>query len=468
MLCYLTGMEPYYIQCIKDGLFKLKIAEGADKPEAQWTSDERRVVNQDQRFKSIIISCLPDDIMESVISCEIAKDTWTDLVHSFEGPYDTKENRIMDLKLKYQTFKAKSSETLSQTYTHYKTLLNELANDGVTLSKHEINVGFEILRYKKALITTPSDSPISTAFFSNNIVQDFQENSDNEADERTSEEYLRDMDIEFHERALLANSKHFIKRKNNFSSQKANQDTECYKCNKKGHFARDCFSKTSESSYKSPPSYSSSVSKGFQPKFTLKLIQSSQYAQSSQAKPKAQKDYNTEYKKLKAKLALLEASPPISQSSKPFNQRTKALLIKHSIGMRKKYQMTRNELKSSSRIHHPKNNAKDNPFVPASLDYDHEMVPKSKYWVERLNPHSKLPNFNTGRILVLKGASPSSEVMTLIYQDHSLRERSGLGTMKHTKPETQESSNKYVSGPVTVSNPKPVTSSVPTEVKTND
>nr|GEZ49008.1 retrovirus-related Pol polyprotein from transposon TNT 1-94 [Tanacetum cinerariifolium] len=49
-----------------------------------------------------------------------------------------------------------------------------------------------------------------------------------------------------------------------------------------------------------------------------------------------------------------------------------------------------------------KNNAKDNPFVPASLDYDHEMVPKSKDWVERLNPDNKLPKFNSRRILILK------------------------------------------------------------------
>ncbi|GKA32744.1 hypothetical protein Tco_0719111 [Tanacetum coccineum] len=70
-----------------------KGAEGDDKLESQWTPDERRVVVQDQRLKSIIMSCLPDDIMESVISCETAKATWTDLVHSFEGPSDTKENR---------------------------------------------------------------------------------------------------------------------------------------------------------------------------------------------------------------------------------------------------------------------------------------------------------------------------------------------------------------------------------------
>ncbi|GKF07190.1 hypothetical protein Tco_0041414 [Tanacetum coccineum] len=58
--------------------------------------------------------------------------------------------------------------------------------------------------------------------------------------------------------------------------------------------------------------------------------------------------------------------------------------------------------------------------------------------------------------------------MPLTYQDHSPRERLGLGTMKRTKPKTEESSSKNVSGPVPVCDTKPVTSSVPTEVKIND
>ncbi|GJX14724.1 retrovirus-related pol polyprotein from transposon TNT 1-94, partial [Tanacetum coccineum] len=267
MLYYLARMEPYYLKCIKDGPFQPKTAEDDAKPD-------------------------------------------------FEGPSDTKENRIMDLKLEYQTFRAMSTKSLSQTDTCYKTLLNELANDGFNLSKHEINIGFvnslpkkwltfsqglrnanhtqtldlaDIYgrfvyednliqrRYsdtKKALITTPSSTLISTTFFSNNVIQDFQENSDDEVDERTSEEYLRDLDIEYHERALLENSKRFIKRRNNFSSQKANENTKCYKCGNKGHFARDYYSKTSEPPYKSPVNNYSSMSKGFQPKFTPKLIQS--------------------------------------------------------------------------------------------------------------------------------------------------------------------------------------------------
>ncbi|GKC03100.1 hypothetical protein Tco_0994710 [Tanacetum coccineum] len=142
MLYYLARMEPYYLKCIKDGSFQPKTAQGDAMPESKWTPDERRVAVQDQRLKSIIMSWLPDEIIESVSSCVSAKETWTDLVHSFMGPSDTKENKIMDLKLEYQTFRAKSTESLSQTYTRYKTLLNEIANDGVNLSKHEINVGF--------------------------------------------------------------------------------------------------------------------------------------------------------------------------------------------------------------------------------------------------------------------------------------------------------------------------------------
>ncbi|GJX12342.1 hypothetical protein Tco_0204100 [Tanacetum coccineum] len=63
-----------------------------------------------------------------------------------------------------------------------------------------------------------------------------------------------------------------------------------------------------EPSYKSPVTGYSSVLKGFQPKFTPKLIQSSQNL-ISQADPKVQKDYKAGYKKMKAKLALLEANP---------------------------------------------------------------------------------------------------------------------------------------------------------------
>ncbi|GJY56331.1 hypothetical protein Tco_0455446 [Tanacetum coccineum] len=205
-------------------------------------------------------------------------------------------------------------------------------------------------------------------------------------------------------------------------------------------------------------SYSFLVSKGFQQKFIPKLIQSSQHAQSSQGEPKVQKDYKAEYKKIKVKLTLLKACPPTSQSTKPFQLKNKGLVAETfnwdeeetqvKILMALAYDellVRKNHARNGEWIHH---HEKENPFIPASLDYDHEMVPKSKDWVERLNPDNKLLNFNTERILALESQAVN-ECLQLI------------------KASTDPKSSKE-SGPATISDTKPVTSSVPTKVKTND
>ncbi|GJU46473.1 hypothetical protein Tco_1203739 [Tanacetum coccineum] len=60
-------------------------------------------------------------------------------------------------------------------------------------------------------------------------------------------------------------------------------------------------------------------------KFTPKLIQFSQ-SSNSQTDPKIQKDYKAEYKKMKSKLALMEASPSTPQAPKTFQTKNKNLV----------------------------------------------------------------------------------------------------------------------------------------------
>ncbi|GKD12577.1 retrovirus-related pol polyprotein from transposon TNT 1-94 [Tanacetum coccineum] len=131
---------------------------------------------------------------------------------------------------------------------------------------------------------------------------------DNEEDTRISQEYLNDLEEEYQARALLAKSKRFFKKgTQRFSSTKATDQTECHKCGKKGHFARDCWSKTSVSTYHSP----------FQSKPFI----------SPQHKPELRptKDFEAKYNKVKAKLALLSSS---ASASKAPIVKNKGLIIK--------------------------------------------------------------------------------------------------------------------------------------------
>jgi outer membrane murein-binding lipoprotein Lpp len=104
-------------------------------------------------------------------------------------------------------------------------------------------------------------------------------------------------------------------------------------------------------------------------------------------------------------------------------------------------------------------------FLPSGISFNKEIAPKPSDWIERVNPDSKLPNFNTSKILepesqaiknmlgvtdesslpesikesesisqsplpplkVLKGVEPSSELTPLVYTQHSPRKKAGLG-----------------------------------------
>ncbi|GKD18954.1 hypothetical protein Tco_1208112 [Tanacetum coccineum] len=165
-MCHIIGIEPQFENIILNGPY-IPMAAGQRKPKTQWTPEERKAADLDQRLKSLIMYVLQDDQMNSVINCLTAKSTWDDLILYHERPSDVKESRVMDLKLCYNTLKFKEGESLKQTFTRYKALMNKLA---------------------------------------------FQDSPGDEEDTRSSQEYMNDLEEEYQTRALLAKSKRFFKK----------------------------------------------------------------------------------------------------------------------------------------------------------------------------------------------------------------------------------------------------------------
>ncbi|GJX77232.1 retrovirus-related pol polyprotein from transposon TNT 1-94 [Tanacetum coccineum] len=78
-MCHIIGIEPQFENIISNGPF-IPMAAGQKKPEAQWTADERKAANLDQRLKSLIMTFLvsPDveeDTIKQSYSLAVAKAT---------------------------------------------------------------------------------------------------------------------------------------------------------------------------------------------------------------------------------------------------------------------------------------------------------------------------------------------------------------------------------------------------------
>ncbi|GJV12694.1 retrovirus-related pol polyprotein from transposon TNT 1-94 [Tanacetum coccineum] len=182
-LVFIDGLEPYLLKTLDNGPFvpmsSLSTSKNPlPKRKNQWSNAESRLANQDKRLKSIIISCLPNDVMKSVIKCKTAKEMWNDLILAHEGPSNTRNTKIAALRLKFNAFKALEGEKVNGTFTRLKCLLNDLENNGVSIPQAEVN----------------------------------DTDSDVKEDQRTNNEFMADLNVEYHERSLLENQKRFYKR----------------------------------------------------------------------------------------------------------------------------------------------------------------------------------------------------------------------------------------------------------------
>ncbi|GJW94783.1 hypothetical protein Tco_0174455 [Tanacetum coccineum] len=76
------------------------------KPPKKWLPKDRKLANLDKRLRSIIISCLPNDVMKAIIKCATTQSMWNDFILAHEGFSDIRDTKIATLRLKFNAFKA--------------------------------------------------------------------------------------------------------------------------------------------------------------------------------------------------------------------------------------------------------------------------------------------------------------------------------------------------------------------------
>ncbi|GKB02357.1 hypothetical protein Tco_0830446 [Tanacetum coccineum] len=130
--------------------------------------------------------------------------------------FEILENGPYVPKLKFNNFKALEGEKVKEIYTKLNFLLNELENKVVKIPQAEVN-----------------------AIFVNNLPKKMANDSDVEEDIKSSSEFLADLNVEFHDIALLENQKRFYKRSRRVGLARKPMDKSnetCFACRKQGHF----------------------------------------------------------------------------------------------------------------------------------------------------------------------------------------------------------------------------------------
>ncbi|GJT88103.1 hypothetical protein Tco_1069820 [Tanacetum coccineum] len=220
----------------------------------------------------------------------LPKQMWNDLILAHEGPSNTRDTKIAASRLKLNAFKSFEGE---------KRTNKSIKNDSLATlyDKYNYEEGLIDQIYEQETQRFTIQASSSKALISNNHFQD--SDSDVEEDHRTNNEFMANLNVEYHERALLENQKRFYKRSGRVGSARkpiGKSKETCFTYGKPGHFQKVYPSnKTSTPSY---PSLNNSFNKHkpYRPSFNQT---------SSQNTGNHQKDYKGKYKGLIAEMAIL-------------------------------------------------------------------------------------------------------------------------------------------------------------------
>ncbi|GKD71909.1 hypothetical protein Tco_1325999 [Tanacetum coccineum] len=193
-LVFLDGLEPYLLKTLEDGPFVpmsslSTFKNPLPKCQNQWSNAESHFANHDKRLKT------------------------------HEGPSDTRDTKIAALRIKFNAFKSLEGEKVNRTFTRLKCLLNDFENNGVSIPQAKVNATFVNSLPRKWLSVNQTqrvnnsikNGCLATLYgkynYKEGLIDQIYNDSDVKEDQRTNNEFMADLNVEYYERALLANQK---------------------------------------------------------------------------------------------------------------------------------------------------------------------------------------------------------------------------------------------------------------------
>ena len=134
-LYVLESIDEYMLDIVNDGPhqpmyqpMKDRVCDGPMKPASKdlWTSKDKHLVSLGVRRRSAISNTLPYNTFHLIQNCESAKDMMDTLTVAFEGTEEVRATTVSNLIRQYEHFFAKKDETLTQTFTRFNCLINDL------------------------------------------------------------------------------------------------------------------------------------------------------------------------------------------------------------------------------------------------------------------------------------------------------------------------------------------------------
>ncbi|GJW44933.1 hypothetical protein Tco_0073732 [Tanacetum coccineum] len=136
-------------------------------------------------------------------------------VTSHERPSDTRDTKIAALRLKFNAFKSLEGEKVLGTFTRLTCLLNDLENNGIIIPQVEVNITFvnslprkwlsmnQTQRVNNSIKNDGLASLYGKYSYKEGLIDEIYDGSVVEEDQRTSNEFMPDLNVEYQERALL-------------------------------------------------------------------------------------------------------------------------------------------------------------------------------------------------------------------------------------------------------------------------